>query len=466
MKRTDKNYWATSIRMGSRKIYAWERLDRDGYVFVKFTSETKHGKDRRKKMKLPATLRVRDKKGRIDAKLVREAERAVQQFAGEIFFGDNTDRPTNETRPLTLAAGFRLALDLESGKGKYATKTERWKEVNRARKKLECVLGRDRPWAEVTPLDVQGIWRRMARAYLEAANREKSPGPRQTEVTIDGLYSVASWLRDQQLLRSDILLSPKTWRSRLKEDWAKIVGQQVEPQRPRHTHEDMRKLFAAARDPRVDPRLGLAFLLGGEQRLGQVLRTRRSQLDLPPVSEARVKLLESADLGIVRISGSGKKHAAPIALLPDQRQAIEAALRGYLAEYEACYTGGVIDDYYLFPARRLCRGVAKVVEPANPLGKDGARKHFRTLEAIAGVKSQKGRGWNGVRRIATDVAEDFEKDERVLNAMTGHRDSATRRLVYQERHRPEVLRKAALTRAAIRRETSPTDISVSAAHSA
>jgi hypothetical protein len=75
------------------------------------------------------------------------------------------------------------------------------------------------------------------------------------------------------------------------------------------------------------------------------------------------------------------------------------------------------------------------------------------LEQIAEVPTIKGRGWYGVRRVASDEAEDVEHDERVLNSITGHRDSTTRRLVYQDRERPEVLKKAAITRAKVRQAT-------------
>lgn len=85
-----------------------------------------------------------------------------------------------------------------------------------------------------------------------------------------------------------------------------------------------------------------------------------------------------------------------------------------------------------------------------PLTRDAALKMFHQLEEIAEVTSVKGRGWYGVRRIATDAAEDVQKDERVLNSITGHRDSSTRRLVYQDRERPEVLSLAAKTRSAVR----------------
>jgi hypothetical protein len=45
---------------------------------------------------------------------------------------------------------------------------------------------------------------------------------------------------------------------------------------------------------------------------------------------------------------------------------------------------------------------------------------------------------SGIRRKATDVYEDYESDERVLNDQTGHRNSETRRNAYQEREREEI----------------------------
>jgi len=92
-----------------------------------------------------------------------------------------------------------------------------------------------------------------------------------------------------------------------------------------------------------------------------------------------------------------------------------------------------------------------VVDP-RPLTRDAALAMFHDLERIANITPVTGRGWYGVRRISADAAEDVEPDERVLNSITGHRDSTTRRLVYQDRERPEVLIKAAATRERVRRE--------------
>ena len=52
--------------------------------------------------------------------------------------------------------------------------------------------------------------------------------------------------------------------------------------------------------------------------------------------------------------------------------------------------------------------------------------------------------------VAADVAEDVGKHERMLNSITGHRDCTAGRLVYEDRERPQVLNKAAETRAKAR----------------
>jgi hypothetical protein len=157
-------------------------------------------------------------------------------------------------------------------------------------------------------------------------------------------------------------------------------------------------------------------------------------------------------MGLLRVHGAGHKEASPIVLTTDQRAAVDAALQGYLANYETLWRDGKIKDYPLFPAGRFKQQKAKVVTTPRPLTRDAALGMFRDLERIAKVTTVHGRGWYGVRRIAADIAEDVEKDERVLNSITGHRDSTTRRMVYQNRERPEVLNRAAATRDRVRKE--------------
>lgn len=91
----------------------------------------------------------------------------------------------------------------------------------------------------------------------------------------------------------------------------------------------------------LEARLALAFDLGGEQRLGQVLRCHRSHLDIPDPNVDDTRNPVAGHLGILRVPGAGHKEAAPIVLTPDQRAAVDSA-----------------------------KGKAKVVEGPRPLTRD------------------------------------------------------------------------------------------------
>lgn len=448
--KADKDYWSKTYAFGRLRIYAWERLDRGGRIHVKFTSPLRRGRDRRVKMKLDGDLTVRDGRGRIDHRLVREVDATVNSLGAQLTLGQPTNAGRREDQPLVLAEGFRLALDLE--RGKFPAKTRRWEEVKRASQKLERILGANRLWTDITPADARRVWRSLAEAAKRARPGQSVCGPRQTEVTVDALYSIANWLRDEEHIPQTAALPSLRWRRKLYDEWQAITGSEASPSRPRHTADDMRRLFAHLNHPGVDPRFALVFDLGAEQRVGQVLRLRRSQVELPAIDRDVLSVNSAGpQLGVVKIGGAGKKKASPIALTIDQRNALEAALAGYLADYECAWREGVIDDYPLFPAGRLKKGKAKIIDKPKCLSRDAARKMFRKLEEVAGVESVAGRAWYGVRRVATDIAEDIESDERVLNSLTGHRDSTTRRLVYQDHERPELLARAATTRDRIRK---------------
>jgi integrase len=400
------------------------------------------------KFKLPGDYTVRDAKNKIDTKRVRAVIRAIEEFAAPLVSGNMPIIPGADA-PLTLEQGFELALDLTDGK--YPMKTPRWQEVNRARTKLERILGKRRPWVEVRPGDARRVWRTLAQEYAAAQHKEGLCGPRQAEVTVDALYSVAGWLRDEDRLPSDAVPAMGRWRAKLKAEWQEITDEEVRPIRPRHSEHELCLLFKHVHHADVDPRFALAFDLGGEQRLGQVLRARRRDLELPLRVADRTGDDLVGHVGQIRIRGVGKKTTQVIVLSSEQRDAVEAAFAGYLADYEAHWRAGDVDDYLLFPSGRFKHGKAKVQADPTHLTRDAALGMFHDLERIAGVTAMKGRGWYGVRRRATDLAEDQETDERVLNSITGHRNSDTRRLVYQESERPEVLARAAITRSRVRR---------------
>jgi hypothetical protein len=132
------------------------------------------------------------------------------------------------------------------------------------------------------------------------------------------------------------------------------------------------------------------------------------------------------------------------------RDAWDRALEtGYLSLLEASFQAGEIRTYPLFPSGRLARGVARATS-RKPLTDSAALDLFHELEMLAGIQIVAGRGWYGIRRIAADLAEDVEKDGRVLNSITGHTRDETRRLIYQDKERDELFAKAAITRARAR----------------
>ena len=120
-----------------------------------------------------------------------------------------------------------------------------------------------------------------------------------------------------------------------------------------------------------------------------------------------------------------------IHLTADQRAFLDGVLReGYLRELEQAYQSGQLPDYPLLPQGRLVKGVVRLHEgpprvsarargpsaprSLKPLTRDALLKMFHELKRLAGVESKRGRGWYGVRRVTTDLAEHVESDNRVL----------------------------------------------------
>jgi hypothetical protein len=454
----EKLHWSHTYRFPGLSIYAWERLDRGGRIFVKFAGSGPARRDNRRKELLGDGFTLRDSRGRIDKKRVRLVEAHVTALARELLEGKREQKSAKQ-ETLSLTEGFDLALDLE--RGKYPTKTRRWDAVQHARLVVERVLGKHVQWIELTHGDLRKLWRTLAEEARRNADGRRVLGARKAESIVDALLSVAAWLREESLLPDDTLLPMTHWRKKLKEEWTKITGATVRPVRHRHTVKEMRALFRSLPRPSVDPRFSLAFQLGGEQRIGQILKCKRSDLELTPF-DMKSSSGNPARFGILRVPSAGWKLASPVMFGFEDRKCVDAALAGYLSLFEEQWRNGSIDDYPLFPAGRLKKGKAKLSSRPTPLTRDAARKMFQALERIAGVAHVPGRGWYGVRRIAADIAEDLEKDERVLNSLTGHRDSRTRQTIYQDEDRPEVLARAAQTRLKVRSGEESSDASAPA----
>ena len=88
--------WKYSYGAKPHVVFAMERRDCGGEIFVRWTNPDKVGVEKRDRRSLG--LVVRDTKtGRLDAKLVRAAELAVQQFQA------------TADRPIACAPGKRTA---------------------------------------------------------------------------------------------------------------------------------------------------------------------------------------------------------------------------------------------------------------------------------------------------------------------------------------------------------------------
>ena len=139
-----------------------------------------------------------------------------------------------------------------------------------------------------------------------ASNREEFGVP-PAEGVIDAIYSVASWLREEQLRPPDAARPPQQWCKALKEEWAQRTGtRRGRPYRPRHTADEYRRIFAAMGDPRVDPRIRVAIELAAACRTGQVLRCTRGMLILAELMPNDYESAPPGGLGQVEIPGAGK----------------------------------------------------------------------------------------------------------------------------------------------------------------
>jgi hypothetical protein len=349
--------------------------------------------------------------------------------------------------PLTLAAGARRMLhELE---GKYAGNTTRKRDVERHLDvAIDILDGEETLVTQLRHGHYRKLWRALAHAH---AKDPKKYGPEAAVKIVGALRTMVAWLQEEELIEAGTCLPSPTWKSSMREEWVQITSKPIAPPRKeRYTGREQTKLWFAM--PAADPRVLAAVEIGAELRLGQVLRSRRS--DVLPFGGFAI--------GRVRVHGAGRKAGSEPILTMQARHALTRAMTsGYLAELEAAYRRGEIDDYYLLPGGKLRtvkdrRGRkarrAAVRNAGRPWGRTALRRAWWKLEELAGVEHRRWRKWYGLRRIGSDTGEDVESDERVLNDLGGWTDSATRRK-YQEKGRTDVAEKVRRVRERIRPNT-------------
>jgi integrase len=418
--------WKYTVGCKPNTVTAFERKDKGNVVWLRWS---RRGSGQFSKMSLG--LRLRDEQGRLND----DVEKA-QLLAKRAYDRLNRDEdPRSEERvdaphepALTLKKGLELALTVSTGM--YPVENDHVADMRRYRTHLLLVLDGGVTWEKMTAVSYEQAWRGLA--HLKK-NRGIG-GRRSCELCIVLLAQTARWLeRAGKVSRAP--LPEEKYRHKLNADWHSITRETTKKSRlPRHTHVEVGKLLLNLDNPDADARIRLAFRLAGEARLGQALRCSREQLDLGPVGKY--------GLGRFTIPDCVKKLGVELDLTPETRAAVDLVLtRGYLRELEGAFRAKRIATYPLFPGQRLVGGIARDTN-RKPIGDRAATDLWHQFEQVSGVAVVAGRGWYGVRRTGTDLAENVESDGRVLNAITGHTSDATRRLVYQDREDEEVIAKA------------------------
>lgn len=404
-------------------------------------------------------VRVRGSDGSLDSEKIaamlelagRKAKRVLAGKTWEEAPEARETAPKNES--LTLAEGFRLALEK-----KYRTHNKHRYEVTRVARDVIRIFGADATW-DVVDSDViavvveklaavrrgEELWEVKGSAPDEndpeddREPRYRTVGWTWGQMILTVLYAVGRWLEDKKEIPRGTCDLPHRWKRDLKTAWMKETGESTRKSRPRHTDEELAKLYRAL--PEAHPLVRLGFELGAEYREGQVARGKRSHLNL-----ARVGAYKS---GTFEVIGPENKPGAFQHLTPEQRDVVLRLLApdGLLGLLEAAYQAGDIRDYSLFPQYALSYPDGQIPADAGDEHVDPRTmiRHFHALEEIAGVDHVPGRAWYGVRRRLADMAPRYTPDERVLNDIGGWLRTATRQ-GYQQDENPEVRAETARVR--------------------
>lgn len=478
-----------SAKVGEKRgdiVTAWERGDKGNVVYLRWTSPETGTYE-----KLATGIRLRDKSGkRVKARIAevmklaeaKQAELRVARAGAALMPGgvgaDRRRQPTTQPRTspetqisgretdvkparLRLSAGVERAMTIRTGM--FAVENGHTRDTRAALARALTVLDPQLTFDELTSQHFCELWRELAYRYqqeredIEVARREaldagsEHGGPTRavggrvaTERAVIALVRVARWLNDGGHVTSGAIRPPLNWKKALVTDWMQITGESPrdDEEQPRYTLEELGRLHLSL--PKSDPRLQLAVELAGEARLGPVVgRSRRSDMNLRDGAGA-------LGLGQLRVRGAGTKPGVVIDFDTAQRAHVDAVLgSGHLSELEALYRSGTVSDYWLFPGGRLVKGKART-DVRVPMNDRTVNDLWRELEDLAGVAHVAGRGPYGMRRVATDLAEDIEPDERALRALFGHTAPDTRGRVYQKKERVETAQKTTSARRRLR----------------
>lgn len=437
--------WEQKVPGTSPPLTLYERPDRGERIYLKWAAGDSH-----QRPALYPALTVRDDKGKVcPARVARVIQCAVEQQAlalGAAALQD-LDRGDLPETVRTLGEAVQLMLLTE-----YNQDSRNLSDLERYGRRLVQVMEADTPLKKIRTSDFKRAWQALARTYRQTG----VGGVRATEMTVQLFRQVMAWAAENDYVKT--VVAPRTnWRRKLRDDWAKITGGRTPAsttgkERRERGHRVVRfsREEAAALErelQRTDPRFRLLWEVGIEHRGGQVIRTRRSDLELEP--------LEGEPWGGWNVPDGGpKKPGGYIVLSRRQRAAVDHALATWLSELERAYQARVIDDYCLFPGGIL-GACARLPQGERPIDRSSLRRWLKGLEAAAGVRHLAGRGLHGMRRFLANEAERLvragELDERTADALGGWEPgSLARRRHYTDDARMEAQQRAVTMRERIR----------------
>lgn len=420
--------------VGGIRFVVEEMPSRPGYVVMRRWVD---GEWKRKSI---GRMVLRDERGAI----LPSAKAQAEVKAAEWYFQLTGQAAAKEVAPSAVTVGQTWDLISDPATGKYPHPSPFRDELERSLAYAVATWGADRLWVSITADD----WTRLMRQRLTEQVQRGRVGLRSTEITVSRILTAANWLRKKKRIPMDAAVIDPDWR---KDELAPFymgltkTKSMPEPNRPRHTDDEARRLIAVSWE--VDPRFGLLMALGAELRLGQVARAKRSDLDL------------SANTFTVK--GSGDKKGETIELTVGQSLAVQRAFSTYLFEAEGDYLvpQRIPDDYYLFPGGRLYgkkagEAMATVGQArAAHINENTIRDWYWAAEKLAEIPRIRGRGVYGVRRAAVDHALGKKVSQQGLKSLGGWSSDEMPRRVYADQENRQGRKEAASARASFRGES-------------
>lgn len=382
--------------------------------------------------------KVRDERGKLDTLAQqRVIDMAKRQY--DLLRGTLVETPVDTARPLLVSQAWPILTD--TSEGPYPIRTPYRDELKRAIDDVMKEVGPDFAWMHLNMTVLTRILRRKvheARKRGAATDRPVS-GYRAAISLGTSVITIMNALSHKHLPANTPIPGGRLWRKQIKRYVTDLDGgREPEPQRPRYTLEELRKLHEKA--PLVDPRFGLLMELAGVgQRGGQVVRAYRSSLDL--------------ERNLFRSPGRGDKKGALIELTPGQRRAVDAALAGYLRKLE-----GALADYPLFPQGilPLADGQPTALPERHGEAKPVVRRTIVTwhteAETLAEIPHIDGRGFYGLKRRAVDASTDAGISADGLEQLGGWSSDRVAKGIYRDKEREKGRHEAMQHRARIRGE--------------